>query len=265
MQPPSPLYHPPGQPFTIWTRKVLGLAIPEPARYHLLGRQFTVWTRSLPRPEPAPEPKLATPPPVAAVPAAKVSWAGRASMVALPVLAGAWWFDHQQSAGSVQSLQESNQRLTEQAATSTKSLEDRTARLADLESKMRNLTSERDLAMQSIKSSDQVRKATEVTLQTKIGELARVSAEVAALKKQASEKAAESAKSLTTLRAEFSKFKQAADQKEADMQKALAMLEVDKATAINEAAKAASEVRDLTSKLEKAAREAPPPPAEPKP
>ena len=76
MQPPSPLYHPPGQPFTIWTRKVLGLAIPEPARYHLLGGQFTVWTRSLPRPEPAPEPKLATPPPVAAVPAAKVSWAG---------------------------------------------------------------------------------------------------------------------------------------------------------------------------------------------
>ena len=265
MQPPSPLYHPPGQPFTIWTRKVLGLAIPEPARYHLLGGQFTVWTRSLPRPEPEPEPKLATPPPVAAVPAAKVSWAGRAAMVALPVMAGAWWFDHQQSAGSVQSLQESNQRLTGQAATTTKSLEDRAARLADLEAKIRNLTSERDLAMQAIKSSDQVRKATEGTLQSKIAELAKVSAEVASLKKQAAEMAAESTQSLAALRKEFSNFKQATAQKEADMHSALAKLDADKATAVNEAAKAASEVRDLTSKLEKAAKEAPVPPADPKP
>ncbi len=265
MQPPSPLYHPPGQPFTIWTRKVRGLPIPEPARYQLLGRQFTVWTRALPRPEPEPQPKPAAPQPVATVPAAKVSWAGRAAMVAVPVIAGVWLFDHHQSAGSVQRLEEANQRLTEQAATTTKSLQDRTASLADLEAKIRNLTSERDLAMQAIKSSDQVRKATEGTLQFKIGELAEASAEVASLKKQAAEMAAESTQSLTALRAEFSNFKQATAQREVDMQSALAKLEADKATAVNDAAKAAGEVRDLTSKLEKASKEAPAPPAEPKP
>ena len=270
MQPPSPLYHPPGQPFSIWTRKVLGHQVPAPARYQLLGRQFTVWTRSLSRPDTEPKPSI--PLPVTTAPSTKMSWVTRAALMALPVVAGSWFVDHQQNAeaakrvGEEHKIQtEANQRLGDQVDTLTKSLQESVAALKEVEIKTRSITSERDAARQSLKASEDARKAADATLQTKLGALTKASSEMESLRKLASAKESEFKQSLDTLRTELSILKQAAAQKDAEMQNALAKLEAEKASAVNEAAKVTNQVRELTTQLEKAAKETPAPATEPKP
>ena len=270
MQFSNPPLQLPGNSFSIWTRPVLGIPVPKPARYLLPDRSFTIWTRS--QAQPAVRPATASPAPVRQVTPKASSWAGRAALLGLPVVAGLWIFDHLQNGEALQRLgeeqraqAETSQHLRDQAAMLTKSLEERAALLTDVDSKSRSIASERDAAMQTIKSSQEARKAADATLQTKLAALTKALSEVATLKQQAAEKEGEFTQSLNALRSEFSQLKQTADQKEADLQNALAKLEADKAAAVNEAAKAASQVRELTTRLEKAAKEAPAPPAEPKP
>ena len=240
-----------------------------PVRYPSLGRQFTVWTGRSSSPRQAPVSiGPARPSPVAApAQTSRFRWVSRAALLILPVLAVLWFLDHQQQGrlaetlrGEQQSREQEGQHLRTELASLTQALTEKSALLTDLETKSQTVAKERDGAKQALATAEQALKSASADAEAKSSQLAKSTADLASARKELTEKETALTNSMNILRSEAAKLKQTLAQQEAESKNSLATLEAEKASAINQAAAAMNQVRELTAKLEQLAKEPPPAP-----
>ena len=163
--PNSPLRLP-SDGFSIWTRSVTDQIAPSPAKYHLLGQAFTIWTR--PQPTVKPVPTVVEKFSGLAPAAPATNWGARAAWLALPAVVCLWYFDHDHQSKAAQdqiteakSRAENGQHLQGELSALTKSLTEKSALLADLETKSQTMTKERDGAKEALTSAlETLKKAT---------------------------------------------------------------------------------------------------------
>lgn len=185
-----------------------------------------------------------------------MNWLSRAALLALPVIAGAWYFDHGQQSEQAQVLfqaaqshAQNDQRLQTELASLTKSLAEKAALLAELETKQQTTSVERDGAKTALATAQQALKLATAEATSQSMELTKLTEALTVQRKAAAEQESALKTTLNSLRAEASQFKQTMEQQALETQNVLAKADAEKAAAIHEAAAAAGQVRELSAQL----------------